>query len=696
MKTEKKRSNKRKILVRYGVVIACIMLFSGYIMSQVLDTTVISADKWNAKAREVLDRKYTINPERGNILAADGSVLATNLSFYTLRIDYRTERFAEDSLRKYITPLTNALAADFPPRSPKEWEKVLLKPLDKPKEKRTRSFKLLTNLSYHDMEKVRKYPFFCLGKARSGLHYEMIQRRTNPYGEMARRSVGGVGQTDDCPEVHGISGLEKALDTLLYGVPGIAEKRALTHGIVNWARQEAVPGYDIHTTIDINMQDIVENELNAVLQHVNAHWGVAVLMEVETGDIKAISNLEKNPKGSNYIEAMNRAVQGYEPGSVVKTLSMLIALEDGAVTNLAEEIPTGRFSYMGRPINDSHPTTSLRVDEVLEQSSNIAMTRIIARQFEKNPGEFYSRIKSLGFLEPMHTGIAGERRPRIDSVPSTRGGRLVLSRQCFGYATEIPPLYTLALYNAIANDGRFVRPRLVKRLVNEATGVDSMLPVSYIRDRICSVENASILRSMLKKVVWGDHGTGRSLRNDLVPLAGKTGTSYVIEDKAYNMSKKRLSFCGFFPADNPKYSCIVVTCDPKANWFGAASTSGQVVRNIALKLYSRGMLGDNADYRADQPSTDTPRLSASLRGERRDNLCKGLNLSSAKTYRRSPAAAPKGHIPDVRGLDFRAAIQVMEEAGYNVRHSGTGFVRSVTPAPGTSAPQGTTVTLALR
>lgn len=687
---------KQATLARYALVIGFILLFSAVLMNKVMDTSIMAAEHWNAKAHELLSREYTIKPERGNILAADGSVLATNLKYYTLRIDYRTEQFAEDSLRKYIGPLSETLARDFPPRTAKEWRETLLTPLKAEKGKRTRSFRLLSNLSYADMERVKGYPFFKLGKRRTGLHHEVVSRRTNPYGEMARRSVGGVGETTDCSEVHGISGLEKALDTLLFGTPGVAEKRALTHGIVNWARREAVPGYDIQTTIDINMQDIVENELNAVLQHTEADWGVAVLMEVATGDIKAISNLERNPKGSNYIEAMNRAVQGYEPGSVVKTLSMLIALEDGAVTDLDEVIPTGKFTYMGRPINDSHATTSLKVSEVLEQSSNIAMTRIIARHFQKNPGEFYSRVKSLGFLEPMHTGIAGERTPRFDSVPSNAGGCLVLSRQCFGYATEIPPLHTLALYNAIANDGQFVRPRLVQRLINSHLGVDSVLPVSYIRDRICSRENAATLRSLLKRVVWGDHGTARSLRNDMVAIAGKTGTSYMIEDGAYNKAKKRLTFCGYFPADNPRYSCIVLTCAPKANWFGAASTSGQVVRNIAMKLYSRGMLGDHSDYRSDTPPADPPRLAAATPATRKTSITDGLGLAATRSLRAPASETRRGHVPDVRGMDLRTAIVTLESAGYNVRHHGTGLVASTEPAVSTPVPPGSRVTINLR
>ena len=285
--------------------------------------------------------------------------------------------------------------------------------------------------------------------------------------------------------------------------PGIAKKVALTRGIVNWTDKPAIPGLNIRTTIDIKMQDIVENELNNLLTYVNADWGVAVLMEVATGDIKAISNLEKNPSAPGYIEGMNRAVLGYEPGSVIKPISMLIALEDGIVNDLSEQIPIGKsFPYAGgRGITDSHYSSSLSVAEVIEQSSNIGMTRIITRRYDAHPGGFYHRLKQIGFLEPMNTGIAGESVPRVDSVPSNRGGRISLSRQCYGYATEIPPLYTLSVYNAIANGGRYVRPRLVSRLTGE--DIDSILPVTYIRDRICSEANAKKLQSMLTDVVWG-------------------------------------------------------------------------------------------------------------------------------------------------------------------------------------------------
>ncbi|MCI9608021.1 MAG: PASTA domain-containing protein [Muribaculaceae bacterium] len=692
----KKKSNRKHILFRYGLIVAGILFMSIGIVYKLVDTTVISADEWNKKANKELSRCDTIIPERGNILAADGSILAANLRYYTVRIDFRCERFMEERFRMALDSIADSMARYFPSRTKAQWREHMAKPLAKAKAERPRAYRLINNISYADYRRLRSFPFFSIkNRNRNGLSVESKMKRVNPYGDMARRSIGGVGATAECKEVHGISGLEKALDTLLYGKTGLSKKVPLTKGIYNWTDVPATPGYNIRTTIDIKMQDIVENELNDVLTYCNADWGVAVLMDVATGDIKAISNLEKNPNADNYIEGMNRAVLGYEPGSVVKTISMMIALEDGIVNNLDEVLSTGSsFAYAGgRPITDSHGVGSLTVKEVIERSSNIGMAKIITRKYDSNPGGFYSRLKDIGFLEPMNTGIAGESVPRVDSVPSNRGGRIALSRQCYGYATEIPPLYTLSVYNAIANEGRYVRPRLVSQLIGD--GIDSVMPVTYIRDRICSETNAAKMRTMLTNVVWGDHGTGRRLRNDYVRIAGKTGTCYMIEGGAYNTGKKRLAFCGFFPAESPKYSCIVLTCNPKQNAFGAASTSGEVLKNIALKLYSRGMLDNSSDYRAEPARVDPPVIYATANTAKGKKVGKHITSNGTHKSIAHPASASKG-VPSVVGYGLRDAIATLERAGYNVDFKGAGYVAAQTPTPGKELAAGTKVTLLLK
>lgn len=688
--------NRARILFRYILIAAAMLGITGIIISHLVDNTITHAEEWNKKAEEVLAQTEIILPERGDILASDGSVLATNLRYYIVRMDYRSERFQEDTLKKYIDPLSEKMAAAFPVRNAQEWKKHLLAPLKKRKERRPRSYRILNNISYTALQELRTFPFFNQkNRNRSGLTWEIRMRRVNPYGDMARRSIGGVGASKECSEIHGISGLEKALDTLLYGKAGLSKKIALTKGIVNWTDRAPRPGYNIRTTIDINMQDIVENELNNVLEYVDADWGVAVLMEVPTGDIKAISNLEKNPHAEGYIEGMNRAVLGYEPGSVVKTLSMMIALEDGIVKNPDMVINTGNsWAYAGgRPITDAHGVPSLTVREVIERSSNIGMAKIITSKYEDNPGAFYTRLKGLGFLEPLGTGIAGERGPRIDSVPSDRGGRIALSRMSYGYTTEIPPLHTLSIYNAIANGGRYVRPRLVAG-ISDNEGFDSIMPVTYVRERACSEKNAALLREMLKSVVWGDHGTGRRLRDKNVAIAGKTGTCYMIENGAYHTGKKRLAFCGFFPADKPRYSCIVLTANPKENAFGAASTSGEVLKGIALKLFSRGMLNNSTDYKEGGINEQPPTLYATADPSRASRLRQRLTIGGGRKSLSKPEKVKKG-VPDVRGYGLRDALNALETAGYHVTFTGAGYVASQTPAAGSAVHYGSTVTLRL-
>lgn len=690
-----KKENRTHILLRYILVIGFILLFAGRIAYKAFDNSVLSAAQWNKKAMSELSRVDTITPERGDILSSNGQILATNLCFYNIRIDYRCERFLEGRYILALDSLAASLATYFPVRTRQEWLQRLKKPLaQQDKQKRPRAYKILSNISYAQYQQLLTFPFFNIKNPnKTGLTKERVNRRVNPYGAMARRSIGGVGIHPVSGEVHGISGLEKALDSLLYGKPGLAKKVPLTKDIVNWTDIPPVDGYNIRTTIDINMQDIVENELNNVLTTCDADWGVAVLMEVSTGNIKAISNLEKSPYSNEYIEGMNRAVLGYEPGSVVKTLSMMIALEDGIVNDVEQIITTGHaFKYAGgRAITDSHGTASMPVREVIERSSNIGMAKIITSRYGDNPGAFYSRLKGLGFLDPMNTGIAGERPPRIDSVANNRGGRIALSRMCYGYSTEIPPLYTLSIYNAIANDGVYVKPRLVDKLIGE--NIDSVLPITHMgTGRACSPATAQKMRGMLTDVVWGEHGTGKLLRNERVKIAGKTGTCYIIENGAYNTGKKRLAFCGFFPAEKPLYSCIVLTCHPRQNMFGAASTSGTVLKNIALKMFSRGMLMNSSDYRSGDTPDSRPTLYAATKESRHKKIRENLSIANVKKF------TPKKHydgMPGVIGYNLRDAINMLESAGVDVSFRGSGYVVSQSIAPGASFKPGQRVMLTL-
>lgn len=665
-------NNLAHIMFRYVIIIFFILLVSAAIAYKLFATTVTHAGDWNEKANKELQKVDTIAPVRGDILAADGTILVTNLQYYNVRIDFGSEAFAKKAFVENLEALCDSLAAYFPENDKDGWRDKLITQYNK--EKKSRSFKLLGRINYAQLEKLRTFPFLNQkNRNKSGLIEEPFKKRDCPYGDMARRSIGRVGQTKECDEIRGISGLEKALDSLLYGTPGTAKRVAFTNRIGNWTDVPPVNGWNVTTTIDITLQDILEQELNTILDSCKGEWGSAVLMEVATGDIKAISNLERDKNGE-YIEAYNRIVTAYEPGSVVKPISMMFALEDGLVNDLNEVIPIGgSFAYGGgRAITDSHFNSQLTVAGVIEQSSNIGMAKITIRGYDKNPEGFVKRFGDIGFFEKMHSGIFEEEKPRIHRHPT----RLDMSRMCFGYATAIPPLYTLSVYNAIANDGKYVRPRLVKSLSRD--GVDSVIPVSYIRERICSEENAAKMRTMLRQVVAGDHGTARRLKYCKVPLAGKTGTCYHLDTvtKSYDHAKKRLAFCGYFPADKPKYSMFVLIFHPTQYLVGAASASGTVMQNVADKMYSRGMLGDYSDFREDAPSDPK---TAELYAPSASGGKSELRGAVSNTHQARVIVTPEGQyndteMPSVRSMGLRDALNTLEKAGYEVTFTGNGRV----------------------
>lgn len=718
------RSRRMHILGRLSVISLIILLISFGIIFMAVNNTIVNAEEWNKKGTRNLNDTVLIKPLRGDILASDGCILATNLNYFNLRIDFQAKRFMVREYNAAIDSLADSLAYYYPRRTRDEWKKYLSGPLKKPRKDRSSAFLLLKEIPDDEVQRVKKFPFFKLSSNanRTGLVRERVLKRKYPYGEMATLSIGRVGEVAP-REVRGVSGLERALDSLLYGTPGKAKKVLFTDRVANWTIQAPKNGYTVTTTIDITMQDILEYELGSMLLTTGAEWGTALIMDVKTGDIKAISNLERDtvPGSDRYIEAMNRAVLAYEPGSVVKTISMIVALEDGFAFPLdkAYNIEPKGVGYRycgGRPINDTHSPSSLPVSRFLEYSSNIGVAKLMTSHFENDPNAFRERLRDLGFFDRFNTGMARERTPYFPTVANNKGGRIALSRMVFGYSTMIPPLYTCAMYNAIANDGKFVRPRLVKAL-RTPEGRDSIIPVSYVRDSICSRKNAVILRDMLHEVVWGQGGTAKALKSDIVTIAGKTGTCRIMAEakpKQKNDSTKkavaddrpkiggyldghyRLAFCGFFPFDNPKYTGFVMISDPSPAYKGAATTAGTVLKNVALKLYSRGMLDNTSDIKDDAVALDTrPTLYASNDNNRHNRLAAGLRLP-AGTVISAPATSEPGHIPDVRGLGIREAVVTLERAGYNVEFSGIGYVIAQQPAGGSRAPQGSQVTITLK
>ncbi len=709
------------LILRFLLIFIIALLITGAVVFYMVRTTTVHRDDWNRMGLSTLRDSMWVTPLRGEILAADGSILATNLYYYNVMMDLRTPGFRIIEFTEAKKELADSLSRYFPPYSAKEWLAKIDAALEPPRKDRTRNFVLAREVSREMVNKIKGFPFFRdLGgryAQRGGLKADQVMKRAYPFGKMARLSIGRVGMTEESSDVHGRSGLEYALDTLLYGKKGLNRKTLSTRGTRYVTDIPAIDGYDITTTIDITMQDILESELGEMLLLSHADWGTAILMEVATGDIKAISNLELDKKSARprYIEALNRSVLGYEPGSVMKVMSMAVALEKGfAHPNQMYSI--GRsFRYLNdRPINDTHSPAGLPVSRFLEYSSNIGMVKMTMPYYNDDLNQFRADLAEMGFFDRFGTGIAHERRPSFARLGNKHQDKVALSRMVFGYSTMIPPLYTCAFYNAVANDGHFVRPRLVKGLRSPA-GVDSIIPVTYIRENMMSEKNARTLRAMMREVVWGEGGTAKALKSDIVEIAGKTGTCKLAKEDnrprvdangdsiklppfkgGYIEGHYRVTFCGFFPYENPKYTCIVVISDPKVPYRGPALSAGAVLKNTALKLYARGMLSDDPHYQPAAGVKDEPVLYSALNNRQHTAIHSELKLGNMRALRHPNDSCPPGTVPDVKGISIREALTTLESHGYAVDFNGIGYVASQSPEAGTTAGPGTKVKLNLR
>lgn len=709
-----KNSKRHKIIIRYAIVSGMILLLAAGVVYKMVATTLVNAEKWNQKADSVLNRVYYVQPLRGDILSDDGSILATNITTYDISLDYRTAAPRDSLFIACLDSLCDSLARYYPVRDKEQWRMHLAEPLAKAPAERTRCRMLLKQAQYEDYERILTFPYFnrWSKKYKHGLCANPVQVRMMPFGAMAHRSIGRcnftpapkfVGATrraDSTSVLTGYSGLEAALDSLLRGRVGTAKIMPMTQGVTPWPIEPQQDGYTLRTTINIEMQDIVETELTAMLERYEADWGTAILMHVPTGDIKAISNLERGKNGQ-YIEAMNHALRGVEPGSVMKPISMIVAMRKGWAFPLTKTYSIGStYAYAGgSPIHDTHSPGSLPVSRFIEYSSNIGMTKLLAPNYS-NVNGFREDLREIGFLDTLGTGMLGETPPYFPTLDPKAGGHVSLSRMTYGYSSRIPPLYTCAIYNAIANKGRFVRPRLVSEYITR-DGQTQTLPITYVRDSILSPTSAGLLLDMLHSVVYGQGGTAKALQNDTIKIAGKTGTSYIVYEghndengkwipakPSYYTDRQRLAFCGIFPYEDPQYTCMVVIANPKTK-VGAARSSGMVVKGIAMKLYSHGLLGRYSDFSAAANRGTRPTLYASTNAQ---DVTSAIGSPAAMQFRQPAASAP-GTVPDVRGLGARQALALLEKAGYSMQPRGQGYAESQTPAPGTELALGEKVTV---
>ena len=650
-------------------------LFLLAIVFRIFSIQHTEGDKYRKLSTELTIRQDTIYANKGNVYAADGNLLATSMSKFTIRMDV----VAVDSevFEKNFVALSKALSGMFG-KTPYYYQNKLRTA----KKRRNRYLLIARNVGYTDYLKVKEFPIFNKGVYSGGFIAEHKTVRAHPIGKIAERTIG----YDD---FRGEAGIEGAFADYMQGQNGLRWKQKIAKNqwkpINDVNEREPVDGHDIITTIDVNIQDITHHALLDKLEYFEAEHGCAVVMETATGEIKAISNLGRTSKGT-YYEKRNYAVwESHEPGSTFKLASMMIALDDKVVdTSTVIDTEKGRIFINGRKVEDSHHGGygKISVGRILEVSSNVGVVKVIQKYYDKNPQRFYDKVAEYGFTKPIGFQIKGEGKPYIPNPKDKEWSKISLEWMSWGYGISITPMQTLMFYNAIANNGVMVKPRFVKELRKEDK-VEKVFKTEVLNPKIASDETLSKLKKVLENVV--EKGTGRGIYSPNFSMAGKTGTAkkYVPRTKNskgeweggfYSSKRYVASFAGFFPADNPKYSCIVVIHDPKKKkgYYGA-TVAGPVFKEIAQKIYTTTPI--------DNQSVDDKIEFAAIDKEYLD-FDKEIN----KEYQ---------EVPDVRGMSGMDALALLENIGLKVQFTGVGKVKSQSLRKGEKLIKGRTIILKL-
>jgi cell division protein FtsI (penicillin-binding protein 3) len=576
-------SLKRDILVRTSLVYLGILLVALLIVGKALQLQIFEKDKWAQEENSTI-RHTVIEPNRGNIYSSDGRLLAVSIPFYEIRMDFRSESFTRDIFDSGVDELAKDLANLFQDR---HWTTYKSK-LVKAREEGERYYLVKRNVSYTQLQKVKEFPILKLGRFKGGVRYVQQNRRDRPYDPLAARTVGyTMGD-----EHRSVVGLEGAYDNELKGVEGYRLMRKIRGDDwmpINDANEiEPKEGNDIISTLDLDLQDVAENALLKQLKLHGADHGTVVLMEVETGKVRAIANLSRDEEG-NYLEDYNYAIgESSEPGSTFKLASMIALLEDGHIhPSDIVDVDDGVFKYFGHLIEDSGDKGlgKITAQRAFEASSNVGICKLVIASYEDKPEKFVDRLYKMGLNQKLGIEIKGEGKPDIKYTDNKYWSKLSLPMMSIGYEVLMTPLQILALFNAVANDGKMVKPLFVEEIRSHGKVVKRIGP-EVLNNHICSKETLAQIKIMLEGVV--ENGTAENLANSHYEIAGKTGTAKVALGKeGYEESPYQASFAGYFPADRPKYSCIVVVNAPSPEIYYGNVVAGPIFRDITDRIYAR-------------------------------------------------------------------------------------------------------------
>ncbi|MBN2274047.1 MAG: transpeptidase family protein [Bacteroidales bacterium] len=702
-------SIKRDILWRVGIVYFGFLLLGFLIIGKILYVQLFEKSRWEAEANAYILKNMIIPADRGSIYASDGRLLASSLPYYEIRFDARSTALTDKTFYEGIDSLAICLSRLFKDKPVWQYKNELIKA-----RKQGRRYHLVkSGVNFIQLKELKTFPVFREGKYKGGFIYLQKNRRIRPHQNLAARLIGYTTKGDG----GNVVGIEGAYDDQLNGVEGIRLMQRLSGDI--WMpvndRNEIEPrdGVDVITTIDIDVQDVAEKALLEQLTVQDARHGTAILMEVQTGEIKAMVNLSKDSQG-RYRELQNFAIgESTEPGSTFKLPVLMAALEDGYI-DLNDTIDTGdgTFQYYDKVIRDEQSKhggyRELTVKQVFEYSSNVGMAKIITGAYKDQPHHFVDRLYRMRLNECLGIEIKGEGKPVIRYPGEKLWSGISLAQMSYGYEVRLTPLQILAFYNAIANDGKMIRPVFVKELQYHGK-IIKRYRSEVLQSSVCSRSTLKKVRILLEGVV--ENGTAKNLRNEQIKIAGKTGTNQIYNKKygyrTGNEVSYQASFVGYFPADEPRYSCIVVVNSPSKQVYYGNQVAGPVFLEIARKVYATSVDMHDPVEKDDGMMVDLPYSKNGHRDESRTALNElGIPVDKAhikspwinttkdeKTVQFSERTVIENLVPDVVSLGAKDAVYLLENAGLKVVIQGKGSVRRQSLMPGTRVNKGERIIL---
>lgn len=651
-------TNERNILNRFYGIVILLLVFVFSVSFKLLNIQFVHGEDYEEIGRSRVYKNFVIPANRGNLYDDTGSLLATSVPKYDVYFDPVTIK-DDEYFNSQVTELAKALSGMLG-----ETVNYHKNRLIHARRSNNRYLPIAKNLRYSEYLEIKSFPIFNRGPYGGGFITEQRTVRELPLGKLAERTVG-----------KGSSGLEGAFHEYLKGKDGHQLKQKIANGLwkpINDVNEvDPQDGLDVISTIDVNIQDIVHHALLSQLEEYEADHGTAILMEVKTGEIKGMANLGRTSDGK-YYEKRNYAVwEAQEPGSTFKLMSMVAALED-KVVDTAQIFDTegGVVKYYGRLVRDSHVGGYGKISAArgFELSSNTVFSKIITEGYKDNAKAFVNRLDYMGLGQKTGVAIQGESQPNIPHPGDRNWYGTTLPWMSFGYGITITPLQTLTFYNAIANDGVSIPPRLIKEIRDRDRLIESNIG-NRRANSIVSKETAKVAQTLLRDVV--EKGTGENIQSDVIPLAGKTGTAqagYSAGNKGHYVA----SFAGYFPADNPQYSCIVVITKPNTlRGFYGGSVAGPVFREIAEKIYNR------------TPVKDTIQMAYPQEGELAQSYNNFYELSQES----------KSLMPDVKGLPAMDALSLLENMGLHPELEGYGKIAKQSIKPGEDIRDGITLKL---